>query len=162
MSQPSPVVSPKKNLKTTLILFLSIVIGIFLFMLAAVLIGQTRGPLMPELNKQYTVFITGLIAVSFVCLLSARYLLAKGITSAKNSLNPLNEKLNLHRATLIKYLVLCEVPVMLSIILFLLTGNFVFEIFAAVFIGFMLSVAPTKKRVAEQLELDRQQQSELE
>jgi hypothetical protein len=51
MSKPAIITTPKKNLKATFILFLSIVIGIFLFMLAAIIIGQTRGPLMPALNK---------------------------------------------------------------------------------------------------------------
>lgn len=152
---------PKKNLRTTLVLFLSIVSGVFLFMLAAVLIAQTRGPLMQDLNKSRSILIALITGFSFVCLLAARMLLSKGMAAAKNSLNPLNDKLNQHRAALIKYLLLCEMPVMAGIILFLFTGDFIFQVFAAVFIGFMLSVMPTRKRVTEQLQLDWQQQSEL-
>ncbi|MEI9946114.1 MAG: hypothetical protein WDN26_18065 [Chitinophagaceae bacterium] len=161
MSKKVTTAPPKKNLKITLILFLAIVIGIFLFMLASVLIIQTRGALMPDLNKNRVILIAIITAISFACLLGAKVLMAKGVAAAKNSLNPLNDKLNEHRSALIKYLVICEMPVMLGIILFLLTGDFIFQVFAAVFIGFMLSMAPTKKRVTDQLQLDWQQQGEL-
>lgn len=154
--------TPAKNLKGTLILFLSIVISIFLFMLIAILFGQARGALKPELNRHHTVLTIGMVIVSFACLLVSRQLFAKGMEAAKNSLNALEGKLNLHRTTLIRYLVLCEIPVLLSIILFLLTGNFVFQIYAGVFIGFMLTATPTRKKVAEQLGLSSRQQQELE
>jgi hypothetical protein len=163
MSQPvSSFTTPKKNLQGTLILFASIVISIFLFMIVAVIIGQNKGPLMPSVNKYHTVFTLGMAVLSFVCLLMAKRIYNKAISDAKNSLNPLTNKLNQHRSALIKYLVICEVPVILSILLFLLTGNFVFQVYAGVFLGFMLAVAPIRRRVIAELELDGQQQKELE
>lgn len=160
MKQAAPA-TPKKNLKATLILFISIVTGIFLFMLVAIIIGQTRGPLAPELNKNYRVIAIAMAAVSFGCLFFARQQYVKGVATAKDSLNPLNDKLNLHRSALIKYLFICEVPVFLSIIVFMLTGNFVFQIYAAVFVGFMLTVMPTRKKVSAELALGSQEQQEL-
>jgi hypothetical protein len=87
---------------------------------------------------------------------------SKRIADAKKTLNPLNEKLNQHRTALIRFLVICEMPVLLSIILFIFTGNFVFQLYAAIFLGFMLAVAPIPRRVIAELELDEQQQKELE
>jgi Na+/melibiose symporter-like transporter len=145
-----------------MILFLSIVIGIFLFMIVAILVGQTRGPLMPDLNKHHTTIAIIMAVVSFVCLLFAKQQLTSGVQAAKNSLNPLSEKLNMHRNALIKYLFICEMPVFLSIIIFMLTGNFIFQIYAAVFIGFMLTVMPTRKKIAEDLGLGTQERQELE
>ena len=161
MSKPDITSTPKKNLKGTFILFLSIVIGIFLFMMVAIIIGQTRGPLMPDINKNYRLMVIITAAVSIVCLYFARVLFAKDIAAAKNSINPLNEKLNLHRQSLIKYLLICEMPVMLSIILYLLSANFVFQVYAGVFLGFMLTMTPTKKKVAEQLNLNGVEVQEL-
>ena len=161
MSKPAIQTTPRKNLKGTFILFLSIVIGIFLFMLVAIIIGQTRGPLMPDLNKNYRLMVIITAVVSIVCLYFARALFTKDIEAAKNSINPLNEKLNLHRQSLIKYLLICEMPVMLSIILYLLSANFVFQVYAGVFLGFMLTMTPTKKKVAELLDLNGVEVQEL-
>jgi hypothetical protein len=162
MSRSSAITTPRKNLKGTLILFLSIVIGIFIFMLVAVLIGQTRGALMPTLNRHHSMLAIIMAVVAFGALFLAKRLFEKDLQDAKNSLKPLNEKLSMHRQALVKYLVICEMPVMLSIILFLLTANFVFEVYAGVFLGFMLTITPLKKKVAEQLELSGQEQQELE
>ena len=163
MSQrTSTITTPKKNLKGTMVLFSAIVIGIFIFMLAAVLIGQSRGALMPSLNKNHTAISIVMAVVALGALYLARLVYAKEVLAAKNSLNPLNEKLNKHRQALIKYLLICEMPVMLSIILYLLTANFIFEVYAGVFLGFMLTMAPTKKKVVELLALNSQEQQELE
>lgn len=152
----------KQSLKATFILFMSIVTGIFIFMLVAILVGQTRGPLAPELNKYHTMITIGMAVIAFGCLLLARQQLNKGVMAAKNSINTLNEKLNMHRTALIRYLFLCEMPVFLSIILYMLTGNFIFQVYAAIFIGFMLAVMPTRKKVVEELGLGSQEQQELE
>ena len=163
MSHPiSSISTPKKNLQGTLILFVSVVISIFLLMLIALLIGQTKGPLAPALNKYYTTFSWAMASLSFVCLFAARRIFSKGIAAAKNSLNPLNYKLNQHRSALIKFLVICEAPAILSIILFILNGKFVFQVYAGVFLGFMLAMVPRRRRVVTELELDWQQQKELE
>jgi hypothetical protein len=162
MSKQVSVITPKKNWKGTFILFLSIVIGIFLFMLVAIMIGQTKGPLMPVLKKNYRLLVIITAAISIVCLYFARQLFTKDMEAAKNSLNPLNEKLNQHRQSLIKYLLICEMPVMLSIILYLLTADFVFQVYAGVFLGFMLTMTPTKKKVAEQLGLNGMEVQELQ
>ena len=161
MSKPATATTPKKNLKASLILFLAITTGIFIFMLIAIVVGQSRGPLSPDLNKHYTALAIGMAVISFAALLGARMVFNKGITFAKNSVNPLNEKLNMHRNALIKYLFICEMPVFLSIIIYMLTGNFIFQIYAAVFIGFMLTVMPTRKKVTEDLGLSSQEQQEL-
>ncbi len=44
----------------------------------------------------------------------------------------------------------------------MLTGNFVFQVYAGVFLGFMLAMTPIRRRVVAELELDEQEQSELE
>jgi hypothetical protein len=158
----SSLTTPKKSLQGTLILFTSIVVSIFIFMVLAFIVGQNKGPLVPHLVKYHTAFTVGMAALSFGCLIIAKRIFNGAMIAAKNSLNPLTDKLNQHRSALVKYLVICEVPVMLSIILFLLTGNFVFQVYAGVFIGFMLSVAPIRRRVVAELELDAAQQKELE
>jgi MFS family permease len=154
--------SAKENLRATLIIFSGIVTGVFVFMLVAVFISQTNGPFVPGLNKYQTIITWGIAAFSLVCLIVGRHVLRKDILAAKISLNPLNDKLNKYRSSLIRYLVICEVPALLGVILFMLTGNFVFQVFSAVLLGFMLAAAPIRRRAAAALELNGSEQSELE
>ncbi len=154
--------SAKESLKATLIIFSGIVTGVFVFMLVAIFTNQAKGPLVTDLSKYEANIIWGVGIFCLACLVIARRMLWKGITAAKNSLNPLHDKLTQYRSSLIRYLVLCEVPALLSIILFILTGNFVFQVFAAVLLGFMLAAAPIRSRVVAALELDGSGQGELD
>lgn len=154
-------VSARGNLRATMISFSAIVAGVFVFMLVAIFIGQTNQPLIPG-NKYESMFMWGIATFSLISLGFARVVLMKGIAAAKNSLKPLHDKLSQYRFSLIRYLVICEVPALLSIILFMLTGNFVFQVFAAVFLGFMLAATPIRRRVIAALELNELEQSELE
>lgn len=155
-------VSAKEILRATLILFLGTVTGVFVFMLTAIFLNQSNGPFVPGSNKYETIITWGAGTFSLACLIVARRMLWKGMAGAKNSLNTLQDKLSQYRSALIRYLVICEVPALLSIILFMLTGNFVFQVFAAAFLGFMLAAAPIKRRVIAALELQGSEQSELD
>lgn len=152
----------KKTLKTTMVLFFAIVTAVFVFMMTAIFLNESNGPLVAGLNKHTStiMWITGI--VSLVCLVAARKILWKGLTTAKNSLNPLQSKLTQYRASLIRYLVICEMPALLSVILFMLTGDFIFLAFSAVFLGFMLAAAPVRRRVITALDLNGSEQQELE
>jgi hypothetical protein len=163
MKRPQfPNQTPHKNWKGIYVFFLSLLGGVFLFMLVALVVIQMKGPLMPSLNKNYRLFFGILALISFACLILSKKGFNTELADAKNSLNPLGHKLNLYSNALVKYVVVCDVPVMLSIVLYLLTGNFMFLVYAAVFLGFLLPMTPTRKKVAEQLELTVQEQRELE
>ena len=163
MNQPASLLNtPKKTLRATMVFFIAIVVGIGLFMLVAVLINQMRGSFQPDFNQYKTPLVWSMAVFSIVCFIAAKRIFNKRITAAKNSLKPLNDKLNEYRLALIRYLAICELPAIFNILLFLITGNFVFQVFSAVLIGFMLAVTPLQRRVIAQLELDWQQQKELE
>jgi hypothetical protein len=161
-SPATPSASAKQYLKVTLILFSGIVTGVLVFMLVAVFTNQSNGPLVAGLNKYEMIIIWGVGLFCLLCLVIARRMLWKGTIAAKNSLNPLQDKLTQYRSSLIRYLVICEVPALLSIVLFMLTGNFIFQVFAAVLLGFMLAAAPVRRRVVAALESDGSGQGELD
>jgi len=81
--------------------------------------------------------------------------------AAKNSLNPLSDKLKKYRFSLILYLAIFEAG-LLNISLYLLTDDLVFMVFTAVVLGFTLPVAPFRKKVLAILETDRQQEKEID
>lgn len=163
MSRPvSMSDTAKRHLKITMILFTAIVTGILLFILAALFVHNTRGPLLPGLNKHTTVLVGATTIFSMLCWLAGRRILLKGIAAAKDSLKPLIDKLNAYRLSLVKCLAIVELAVILNILLFLFTGNFVFQFFGAILLGFMLAIAPVKRRVINQLDPGGEQQKEVE
>ena len=152
----------KEILRGLMILTAAMATGVFLFMVVAVVMNQINGP--PGLQwREYQVQLSWIVAVvCIICFLTARWNFSKGIQAAKNSINPLNEKLNRYRTSLIQYLAVCEAPALLSIVIFILTGYFVFLVFAAVMLGFMLAVVPLRRRVVTALELNWEEQKELD
>lgn len=162
MSEPTLTGTPAKEiLKAMMILFAGMATGFFIFLLIAVFVGQ--GPGILQSAWRGYLFAGKLIggALSMVCLFWARVGFRKSVEAAKDSLNPLNDKLTQYRNALIRYLALCEFPGIANIVLFVITGDFAFLVFAAVFLGFMLGVAPIKRRVIAALELGPMEQIEL-
>ena len=153
---------PKEMLRALLILFAAMVIGVFMFMLIAVFINQVQGPFLPDWEKYQSIITWMIAAGSLICLVVAWKAFSKGMSAAKNSLNPLIDKLGRYRSSLILYLAICEAPALTNIIMFILIGNFVFLVFASILLGFMLAVAPIRRRVIAALELDWQQAKEFD
>ncbi len=149
---------PDNNLqdfmKATRVLFFAIAGGILVLIFVALVLNQVSGPISPELKAHNKLLVACLAVVSFVAMTIARVTYAKGIRYAKEKLISDSEKLTHHRGALIRYLAICEAPALAGAILFMLTGDFVFLVFSAVLLGFILVMAPTEKRLSEELALD--------
>lgn len=152
----------KQMMRSILIVFIGIAAGLFLFMLIATVINEVKGPLQPALNEYSKVLLIAITVISFTCLVAAKMLFNKLLTKAKDSVNSLQEKLNKYTAALILYMAICEGPGLLSVILFLMTGNFAFLVFACVLLGFILAMLPVRKKIAEQLALNWEEEQALE
>jgi len=143
------------------ILFYAMIAGVVLFsviVLALSFIEEAVSPI-----KGYENIVLGvLIVISLICYYFARTGYNKGIAAAKDSLISLPDKLNTYRATLIRYLALCEGPALFGIILFFLTGNYFMFIITGLMVAAMLAKAPTRQRVIEELGLDWKQQENLD
>lgn len=158
----SSSVKPKELLRAMLIFCAAMVIGVFIFMLITVFVIQVKAP-SDSVFSEYQDIITWIMAaISMICLVIAWQTLRKGIAAAKNSLNPLSDKLSQYRNSLIRYMAICDWSAIANIIVFMLIGNFIFLVFASVLLGFMLAAMPIKRRVVSALELDWQQRQELE
>ena len=115
-----------------------------------------------EIKRIENIFFIVAAAITLLFLIAARSGYARSLTITKDSLIPLANKLNQYRTALVRYIALCEGPSLFGIILFFLTGNYYFFIITAIMIVAMLSKAPTRKRIADDLGLDHKQQQELE
>jgi len=154
--------TPKEILRSIRVLFGAIVTGTVIFAIIIVVVIKLQGHLMPETEEYQSVFLYIATGLAIICGLVAVNQYNKGIAAAKDSLIPLPDKLNLYRATLIKYMALCEGSALLWIILFFMTVNYAALGCTSVMIIAMLRKTPTLKRVVDDLSLDGKQQQELE
>ena len=160
MSNAAPS-SPAQLVKAALILYIGISLGALFFILISLVLNQSQGALYPELARQATWLKAGLAVICLVCLTVARKRYSQKLAIAKEPLKSLQDKLSGYIRALIIYLVFCEIPVIVSVIVFMLTGDFSFLAFGAVVLGFMLAILPVKKKIIQKLELSSSEQQEL-
>jgi hypothetical protein len=155
--------SAKANFRATWILCLALVAGASVFAIIIVVMNQVTGPVMPADGQEYNMIFVGVAAVAaLLCLLRAVPGYKKGITAIKDSTAQLNDKLNQYRAVMILYMALCEGPALFSIIVFFLTGEYIVLGITGVMLIAMLMRMPQKKKIANELALNYQEQQELE
>jgi len=109
------------------------------------------GPMNPGLNQHRTWLIVGVAAFSFICTVLAKRSIIRAIEAAKISSNSLSDKLEKYRSALIIYIALSELPIIFCLVISFLTGDFVFQVFAAVLLGYLLAEMPKKEKVLRQI-----------
>lgn len=139
-------------LKSIRVLFIAMVGMLSLMLLLTIVFTQILGPTKPELSQYRTWLIAGVAAFSFICTVLAKRSVIRAIEAAKNSSNLLSEKLMNYRSALIIYIALSELPVICCLVISFLTGDFVFQVFAAVLLGYLLAEMPKREKVLRQVE----------
>ena len=148
--------------KSIRILSIALAIAACLFVLVALLLNQFWGTMQPEWNAYRTWILAGLALLSFLLLLSGRMAMRKQLQMALEPQRTLAEKLQHYRVGLLMDMANKEFVIIISAIIFLMTGDFTFLAFAAVMIGFMLAARPQKAKLHYLLQLSQQEISELE
>src|SRR6185295_13199176 len=137
--------TPKNNLKAIRILCVALIAGIFIFTILSIIVNQFTGPFIEKTYGATNIFLWSLAIISSICIPIAVQKYPKNIAVLKN-IDSLNEKLNQYRAAIVIYMALCEGPALFSVIIFLLTGNFISFGFIVIMAGMMLTKFPTTKR----------------
>ena len=154
--------SPKDDLRAIRIIFAAIIAGALIFALITLVMIQGEGfPSAGIESYQDTIFWIA-AGITLLCFILGWNMYKKRLAVAKDSLIPLNDKLNHYRAALILYIALCEGPALFGIILFFITGYYYFLVLTGLMIVAMLVKMPTLSRVTNDLGLDWQQQQEFE
>ena len=154
--------TPRQNLRATRILFIGMVAGIVIFSLLSILVNRLNGPMLAQKTIDSDVFLWAAVIVASLGLIGAKYFYNKAIQPSRNSQSTLNDRLNQYRATLILYMVFCEVPTLLAVIFFFLTGRFILLGIAAISLIAILVKATLIKKVIIELGLDWKEQQEIE
>src|SRR5688572_14758514 len=96
----------------------------------------------------------GIVAVvALACWITAVSQYKKGIILAKNLTGSLDEKLDVYRSVLIRYLALCEFPALLAVINYMITGEWWTLVITALLIVAMFMKRPTVPRLTDELSL---------
>ncbi len=138
------------------IMFSMIVIGQVIFLGIIVGVYQSvRESLTEPVGSTMMLIISGTVLA--FAILGAQKLTQAKINEAKQ-LEELGEKANAYRATLMFKYVILEIPVMVSIVLYLITPDMMLLLFAAIGLGYALLHRPTKEKMISELELNREEQ----
>ncbi len=148
------------EMRVTRLIFFTITGFVILFFFAALVIVQYRPPAEADMER-YELWRWVAAVLSLFALFLAKRVFYNGVNAAKNSLIPLPGKLRIYRRALLVYLALMELGAFLNIVLFILSGNFIFLAFAAVLLGFMLAMNPSRRRVVADLGIDASEEIEL-
>lgn len=152
-------VTSKESLRAIKILFYILFIGVLLSTTTVFVLIEMQGPLLPDksLNRG---FLAVALVLAAVCLGVSNILYKKRIHTAVPAL-PLLQKLEIYRAALILFLVLCEAAAILTVIAFYMTGEFLFLLIIAAILVSMLMRRPENFKIFNELQLDSKEQMEL-
>ena len=149
------------ELRAVRILVIALITGIVMFggiMTALTATGMNNNPPLQPYAINVLALLSGVSAVMFGVAWS---LYGKRIRKLKDSAVTFPDKLNQYRSALILYMALCEAPALLSSILLFLTGHYGMMVVLLVAAACMMAKFPTTARVAEDANLDWNEQQQL-
>ena len=144
--------SISQDLKGLRILTTALSVGVVIFTLVSVGINQFNGPFLQEKIEK----ISALLA-----LLMARYLYQQRIRAIREGNDNLKGKIDKYRAAVTLYLAICEGMALFSVVLFLLSGDFLLLVITGAMLLLMLGRLFAIRGVANELNLSWQEQEEL-
>lgn len=154
--------SVSKDLKGLRILTTALSVGVVIFTLVSVGINQFNGPFLQEEIKKVSSFLLPLMTgLALLALLMARYLYQQRIRAIREGNDDLKGKMDNYRAAVTLYLAICEGMALFSVVLFLLSGDYLLLIITGAMLLLMLGRLFAIRGVAAELNLSWQEQEEL-
>lgn len=139
------------DIKTLSVLHLALLMGQVLFVLISLFLGYFRNISSPSLQPYSQQLIILSIIVGIACFITANSLFRKKLQKINGDYKPPSERFNDYRATCITRWGLIEFASLFSIILFLLTNNYMILIVATVLIFVFFTTRPSLPKVASDL-----------
>jgi len=154
--------SVSQDLKGLRILTTALSVGVIIFTLVSVGINQFNGPFLQEEIKKVSSFLLPLMTgLALLALLMARYLYQQRIRDIREGNNNLKGKMDKYRAAVTLYMAICEGMALFSVVLFLLSGDYLLLIITGAMLLLMLGRLFAISGVANELNLSWQEQDEL-
>jgi len=134
------------DFKALSILTKALITGIVLFSVVAIILHFVSGAFIHDKSLENIIF-TVLLFIALVAILGARFVYTKRINSLMATNQSSKEKLDIFRAITITHMALCEMPAILSIVLFICFGNFLLFVPVVVALVEMFMKFPTQHRI---------------
>jgi hypothetical protein len=132
--------------KALSILTWALMLGIVLFSVVSIVIHFMQGAFIKDDDLGDTLFVI-ILSIAIVAIVGARLIYNKRINSLKETNQTSKEKLDIFRAITITHMALCEMPALLSIICFLLLGNFLLLLPVVIALVEMFLKFPTQHKI---------------
>lgn len=132
--------------KALAILAKTLLSGLLLFSVLSIVLHYLSG-ISDKLKDDSQIALTSVLILSVVIILITRAIYTKRIDVLKATNQSSKEKLDIFRGITITHMALCEFPALLSIICFIIFGNFLFFIAVAIALAEMLAKFPTRERM---------------
>jgi hypothetical protein len=157
-----PAGTAKEKLNALRILAGALSAGVLLFAMISIGVNQFKGPFLLEQIEKIRSFLLPLMAgLALLALLIARYLYQQRIREIRDGSIDLDGKIEKYRAAVITYLAICEGTALLSVVLFLLSGFYPLLILTGAMLLLMLGKLYAMKGLANELNLDWNEQEAL-
>lgn len=132
--------------KALAILTRALIIGILLFCGVSIALYYFGGLSNHLQEYSQTVFFIALI-FTLTVVMATRAIYVKRVNVLKETNQSSKEKLDIFRSITITHMALCEFPALLSIICFMVFGNFLFFLIVVIALGEMILKFPTQHRI---------------
>ncbi|HMT73214.1 MAG TPA: hypothetical protein PKA77_04060 [Chitinophagaceae bacterium] len=157
--------NPKEIIRSMRIVHAALCVGVFL--MAFVLFILVQSDVQKINSDSFSGSLANIpfllsLAIATAFFVLARILLRKKLQSIISSVKPVAGKLIDYRTALIRYLALCEGPALLSVILFFVSGDYRLYLITGIMLAAMLWMAPSVKRIINDLQLSWTEQQEIE
>lgn len=155
--------SPRDNLKAIRLLCIALMTGITVFALIMTVLVSMKGPLFDQADvRSYEQPV--LAGVALVTLISYGWAITgynKKIKILQQSSHTLMDRLNVYREILIRYMAASEMPALLSIILYFLTGLLPLLLVPVLMLLAMLWKAPFGRKWITETGVDWQDEEKM-
>jgi uncharacterized protein with PQ loop repeat len=151
----------KQDRKATVILFVSMIIGIVLFLIISLLINQLQGAFINDKSVENGLEIAAVL-IAVVALFAGNRLYNQRIEKLRGTTGGIDKRLIEYRAALVLFSAITEFAALFSIVSFLLTGNYLFVAIVIVMLSFMLWRRPSKSNMMDAMGLTANEQIGLE
>lgn len=146
----------KDYLKTSIVVHLALIAGLVFFLLITLFI-TAEGAFAPELHKIFIYLIPVFVLMAF---LVSNFLYMQKITALRDA-TTLPDKLKGFRTLLVMRSAVLEAAGFMSVIAFMMTGEWLYAGLTLLVVLYMATFIPTKQKIITDLELNTQEEAFL-
>jgi hypothetical protein len=154
--------TPKDDIRGMRILCLALMVGIIMFSLFTILIiGPGKIAIIKGIRGYFPIILAAAVTIAAISVAVGIRMYNKKLRETVSQTISLADKLNQYRSALILFMACCEMPALLAITVFFMSGNYLLFIVPGLMVLLMASRIPTAQKLITLLQLDWNDQQQL-